>query len=722
MPRRVQHSFGSGEVSPKFTGRRDNQRYFNGVGTLENYVITHHGAIESRSGLRFVAEVKTSSLPTRLVKFQFSTIQSYVLEVGNFYIRFYKDGGRIEDPPGTPVEVATPYAAGDVFDLQFRSSADTTYIFHGGYQTHKLIRISHTSWRLIPVVFRPPPTQESKTFPSTTLTLAFTSGDGVSTTSAAGFFLVGDVGREIVSGGGRGFIKAFGSSTQVFLAITDQFSSTTLTSPNWYITGSPGTGLTPSAVGPVQAPITLTADADAFRSTDVGRYVHINEGIVLIESITPTVATGIILRGLSATTKAQGGTWTLEENAFSVNNGFPKTGAFFDGRLYVGGTATRPQTIWGSAVDDFENMGRGTSDDASLEFTLAGSLVDAIQWLVPIRNLFVGTLGGVLQVQGGTNTPITPTNVNVKSESAVGSSAKTPVRAGSAILYLFRIASKIYELGYNFDIDGYISQDMMLIADHLGEDHTFVDATYREFPWSVVETVRDDGVLCGLTYLRAQDLIGWSRIITQGLFYSATSIPHWTLPQDVTWVVVARTVQGALKRYVEYFDPSLETDSALTRTPTGVKVSSVSGLTHLAGLTVDVKGDGAQRPQQVVSAGGVVTLDAPADAVEIGLHFDSRLDTLPLALSEGGELAGMMKHWTSLYVRFHKTRAAVVNGQEVVFREIPGPMDSPPPEFTGNKFITNRGVSEEGTLSIQRTRPYRQTILYYGGSFDVSDL
>ena len=183
--RPIQYSFGSGEISPRLYGRVDKERYFNSLSVLENFSITHHGAAERRWGLHFVAEVKDSTTSPRLVQFQFSTVQTYVLEFGNLYIRFYKDGGRIESPPGTPVEVVTPYAIADVASLKFAQSADTLYIFHSGYAPRKLTRTSHTDWTLKTVVFEPTATYEQRTEPATTLTLGATTGSGITFTLCA---------------------------------------------------------------------------------------------------------------------------------------------------------------------------------------------------------------------------------------------------------------------------------------------------------------------------------------------------------------------------------------------------------------------------------------------------------------------------------------------------------------------------------------------------------
>tara|TARA_R110000751_G_scaffold264535_3_gene363624 strand:+ start:5512 stop:8271 length:2760 start_codon:yes stop_codon:yes gene_type:complete len=91
----IQTNFTAGELSEELFGRVDISKYVNGAETLENFIVHPHGGISRRPGTRFVKEIKTSSARTRLIQFEFSTTQAYVIEFGNLYIRFYKDQGAI---------------------------------------------------------------------------------------------------------------------------------------------------------------------------------------------------------------------------------------------------------------------------------------------------------------------------------------------------------------------------------------------------------------------------------------------------------------------------------------------------------------------------------------------------------------------------------------------------------------------------------------------------
>ena len=142
----IQTNFTAGEISPQLFGRTDIVKYANGADTIWNFTVRPQGGVTRRSGTRFVGEVKDETKAARLVPFEFSTIQAYILELGNLYMRVYMDGGVVESGPGVPLEVVTPWATADLQGLYFTQSADVLYVCHPDYQPRKISRTSHTAW------------------------------------------------------------------------------------------------------------------------------------------------------------------------------------------------------------------------------------------------------------------------------------------------------------------------------------------------------------------------------------------------------------------------------------------------------------------------------------------------------------------------------------------------------------------------------------------------
>ena len=81
-------SFNSGELTPLIRYRVDLDKRYMGVETMENFLVKPQGTAERRPGTLYVAEANGI---TKLVSFEFSTTDAYVLEFGNGIIRFYRD-------------------------------------------------------------------------------------------------------------------------------------------------------------------------------------------------------------------------------------------------------------------------------------------------------------------------------------------------------------------------------------------------------------------------------------------------------------------------------------------------------------------------------------------------------------------------------------------------------------------------------------------------------
>ena len=228
-------SFVSGEFSPKMDGRTDFEKYSSGAKTLENFLVHPQGAATRRVGTQFIAEVKSSAAKTRLIPFEFSTTQTYILEFGNNYIRFFKDKGQILSG-GSAYEISSPYLTAELFDIKFAQSADVMYITHPNHEVMKLSRTGHTAWTLAEVEFTDGPYLATNTT-TTTLTPASASvGTGVNITASAVTGINGgtgfqttDVGRIISFNSGKAKITSRTSTTVVVCTITTAFTNTNAT-------------------------------------------------------------------------------------------------------------------------------------------------------------------------------------------------------------------------------------------------------------------------------------------------------------------------------------------------------------------------------------------------------------------------------------------------------------------------------------------------------------
>jgi hypothetical protein len=157
---KLQPSMSAGELAPSLHGNVTLAKFALGMETIRNFIVEPQGGASNRPGFQYVAEVKTSSLATRLKKFVFNSSQTYVHEYGNLYMRLFQDGAPVVYPvghgsAGQVVEIVTPYATASLPTLQTAQDADVVYLAEQTYGPYKLTRTDHHLWTYTLLTFTP---------------------------------------------------------------------------------------------------------------------------------------------------------------------------------------------------------------------------------------------------------------------------------------------------------------------------------------------------------------------------------------------------------------------------------------------------------------------------------------------------------------------------------------------------------------------------------------
>jgi hypothetical protein len=701
-------SFTAGELSPRMEGRTDFQKYYSSGTILENFVVEPHGPITRRPGTYFVTEVKDSTKKTRLIPFTFSTAQAYILEFGNQYIRFYKNQGQILSG-ASAYEIATPYLETELFDIKFAQSADVMYLCHKNYPTKKLSRTGHTAWTLTNVdftygPFMPINIEDTKLSCSAIIGSAITiTADSIIGINNGTGFQTTDIGRLIKIGDSEGYAKitARASTTSITAEVLEPLSTTTPGELKKNCSTSDTTIYAVSVTNfPTAGTILIENEQITYTGLDTtaNTFTGCTRAAYSTTAAVHNAANKIYLSTIVPTTN-----WSL--GYFNSVNGYPTTVTFFEQRLVFGGSLSYPQTIWFSKSGSYENFSSGTKDDSAMVYTIASNQVNAITALKATRTLIVATTGGEFTVSSGANQDaVTPTNLNIRKQSSFGSSqASDAISIGAATLFVQRAKRKIRELAYNFSTDGYLAPDLTILAEHVTSSGV-VQMEYQQEPYGILWCIRTDGVLIGMTYDRAQDIVAWHRHYFGGLFQGghavceSIAVIDGTQNEDEVWVIVKRTINGVTKRYIEYLTPynfnsDLNTfhflDAGLHYS--GSATSRLSGLTHLEGQTVSVIVNGATHPDCVVRSGAITLLRSTTDA-RVGLNYTSTLQTMRLDEGFKGTDQTKTKRIFDVTLRFLETVGAKVGPNvdsldDIPFRDSSAPMNEAVPLFSGDKKI-----------------------------------
>ena len=272
---------------------------------------------------------------------------------------------------------------------------------------------------------------------------------------------------------------------------------------------------------------------------------------------------------------------------------------------------------------------------------------------------------------------------------------------------------KYKHIVYNEDI--YESEDLTFLAEHLTQAG-IKETAYQSVPDTILWVVLDDGVLLGMTYDKQRKIVAWHKHATDGTIESIATIPKDN--KDQVWVVAKRTIGGATKRFVEFFDPDINVDSGLTYS--GSATATISGLTHLEGKTVSILGDNAVYPDATVSSGSI-TLGSTVSSASIGLKYTSTLQTLPVEDGNpAGTAQGRRKRWNEIYVRLHDSFFPKINSILPPVRHPSTTMGTPEPKTTGDVKIQNIGYDLEGLVTVTQDLPGPTHVLSIFGTLSVN--
>jgi len=524
-------NFTGGELSPRLDGRTDLTKYTSGCSTLENLVVYPHGSAARRPGSTFIAEVANSANKTRLIPFEFSTTQTYMLEFSNLKMRVYKDSGAVLEGDKTITAITKANPAVVTANSHGYSNGDEVVITAVGGMTEvngKRFLVADKTTNTFELQDKDGVDIDSSSFTTYTsggvsnkvfeITTPYTTAQlfDLKFAQSADVMYITHPEHEVEKLSRTGH-TAWTLTDVDFTKGPMQDANTTTTTLN------PGQSAVGTGIALVASAVTGINSGSGFLATDVGRFVFLNDGYAKITGVTNTTnATIEIITALDSASATDN--WQL--GAFSDTTGHPSCVTFFEQRLVFAGTTNQPQTIFFSKSGDYENMdaniGGTIADDDAIIYTIASNQVNAIRFMTATRTLIIGTAGGEFTVSGGgTDSAVTPTNILIKKQSNHGSANVDAIAVGNATLFLQRAKRKIRELAYNFDVDGYIAPDMTILAEHVTEGG-LTQIAYQQEPNQIVYAVRGDGELAGLTYQREQQVTAWHRHIFGGRFGNAT--------------------------------------------------------------------------------------------------------------------------------------------------------------------------------------------------------
>lgn len=590
----IQPSFAAGELAPSLWSRVDLAKYHVGAALLRNFFVDYRGGVANRAGTRFVNQVFDSSNVVRLIPFQFSTLQTYVLEFGHLYMRVIMNGAHVLEPTLniTGVTNANPC----VVTLNAHGYANGDWVFIDG--VGGMTQLNGKYFKIIASTLN-------------TFTLGDVNGTAINSTAYGVYTAGGTSGRVFkltttYTASDLALLK-FVQSADTMTLVHKSYVPRNLTRTQHYawtltdITFVPTqaapniTSVTASTAGGTGYTFVVTAIsadgteesvasnavnvASATMSTTGGAYCQVtwtapagpqparyniyrtDENAGVNPPLTGSVfgyvgsAAGNALSFIDQNTLPDlTNAPPTAQNPFAAANN-PGCVTYYQARRFYAGSTAFPQTLWGSRTNNFGNMNTTfpSKDTDALTISILSQQVNAIQFMIPLTPLLVFTRGGAWKLSsGGTGTEaISPTAISADPQVYNGCSDRLPpIVINYDILYAQAKGSIVRDLAYNLYLNTFTGTDLTILSNHLFTGYTLLEWAWAEEPHKIVWAVRNDGALLGFTYLKEQDVYAWTRHdTTNGLFESVASISEGA--EDAVYFVVRRFINGRYVRYIE---------------------------------------------------------------------------------------------------------------------------------------------------------------------------
>lgn len=686
----IQKSFAAGELAPSMLARTDLAKFHTGAATLRNFFVDYRSGASTRVGTKFIMQALDSTQAVRLIPFQYSVTATYILEFGDQYIRFISEGATVVetsfaitgataalpcvltvvgnpwvnddwifvtgivgmtrlnnrfykvqvagntvtlfDVNNRPIDartftaytsggtgarvykISSPYQAEDLALLKFIQSAQVMTLTHPSYATYELTLTAATSWTLTAVstgVNVNPPTSVTPT------------------ASAAGTVNYAYVVTSVDANGNESAVSASGATTSVNIGTTAGSIRVTFTAP--------AAGNTPDYYNVYKAEPTYSGVVP----------VGASYGFVGFCTATTFDDTNIVPDFSQQP--------PIVNTPFSAGNN-PGCASYFSQRLVYAGSNANPLTLYASQPGLYANFNTSfpSQEDDALTETLVSAQVNAVKWMISMQSgLVVGTAKGAWLVNGGSaGAAFTVSTATAVPQAYNGASDVQPIVVNNDILYVQAKGAIVRDLSFNIYANIYTGTDISVLSNHLFFQYQITEWAYSEEPFKLIWAIRDDGTLLSLTYVKEQELYGWGRHDTKGLFQSVASITEGQV--DAVYVVVQRYLTGLWIKCIERMadrafpygaEDAWSVDCGLSSTlPTpaaNIVASAITGsVTFTADASVFVSGDVGSVLRM---GGGIATITGYTSATIVSGTFTKDMtsvlpdddDEMPLPVLSG---------------------------------------------------------------------------------------
>lgn len=563
-----------GELSPELYARLDLQIYQRGNQRIQNYIVLPQGGLLFRNGLQHVHNTRNLS-KGRLISFTFSEQDTYVIELTDKKMRFYRNFGAVLNTATKTVSAAT------------KANPCVVTASSHGYSNGQEIYISGiVGMRELNNQFFKVANVTTNTFELQNIYGQNINSSAFSTYSSGGTIATPYELNTHYKEEHLNDLHLKQSADTIYIT-HQKYPPMKLTRTDhtaWSIatyarTDDPFkqqaiTGISKAnpAVVTVGSTAAMATDDEVFIADVVGM-TEVNGNWYKITVINGTTfslkdLSGTAINSTAFTTYTSGG--TVIQTKFC-----PKTVGFTDTRLGFGNWLANPAGLafsrapnssTGASQFDIFTGGSNATDAVLTSLSPVFDKMDSVQWIANInRQIVVGALSSIRRIHGDTvDDPISPSACNSRPINSIGSAAIQPYSSGQSIFYIDGTGRRVNTFLFALQSNDYATVNQNLASNQLASSK-FTAIAQQRGDSGLLWVLREDGVLLGLTFNELESIFGWHRHYVGGRSMSgpvqhrrAKILSITTEPrlndESVLWAIVERKVGSNTYRSVEYLN------------------------------------------------------------------------------------------------------------------------------------------------------------------------
>ena len=681
------------------------------------------------------ADVEWSTDPNRVrvIPFEYSNTDTYIIKLSDEYITFYRDGGQILDDSNDPYYIDSNFTTEQLRGIQYVQLNDIMYMVHPDLCPKKLSRTDHDDWTIEDVNWEWGPfldenTEDVNITPDgTTGSITLVADSDIFTSSHVGALwrITNKADNSYLSG----TLDANESSDE--LSVYGEF----LLSLDGAWDGlvklekSSDGGMSWDTVYPKLGPadyhyinVDFSGNEDesgySYRVTMIDFYsgycfytlTSYNDYIDSYVKITSFTGANEVDATVMSDLASTNSTMKWAEGAWSDERGWPKAVCTYQNRLVLAGTDYIPNGLWVSkAGGDYENMKETTLDDGAIVYEVGSAKQNPILWLQDKNGIIAGTAGSIIRIfSQSTASALTAATIGSEVQNENGSCNIQAQLVDDSLIYVDRNRRVVRDLIYDLQSDGYVSPELTVFAEHI-TDPCVVEMYWQKRPENIGWFILGDGNAVTLTYNKEQGVVAWAKQITDGSFESVASIPGDD--EDEVWFSIKRTIDSTDYRYIEQLQSQdwgsdnndvWFVDSGLAYD--GESTDTITGLEHLEDEEVLVYGSNGYYQSATVSS-GEISLDTEVTTANVGLGYTSYIKTFPIEIQgQGGASVGLKKNIREITLCLYKS----IGGQYGIdddYYSIPYPTSDE--IYNGvTRMAFETGYDEEPYIQLKQEYPY----------------